>query len=165
MTDLHEVIQARPGADHGVPVDPRSIVVLAPTSTSSPTTTRPSCGTEESRGGGEAESFLADPGARIDVHPGTDDRMAETGMGANPAVGGPDRPRPRQWRRRDRCGEQAPTFCPGLNQGREGPTSREEGSTCAPSATNAVGSEPPGARAAPGGTGRLPAPSPRRAPS
>ena len=40
MADLHQVIDARVDSDDGV--DPRSIVVLAPTSTSSSTITRPS---------------------------------------------------------------------------------------------------------------------------
>lgn len=44
MSNLHEVIEPRSRTDDGVARRSRSIVVLAPTSTSSPMTTRPSWG-------------------------------------------------------------------------------------------------------------------------
>ena len=58
---------------------PRSTVVLAPISTSSSITTRPSCGTvwKPSGGDGEAEAVLADADAGIDVDPVADQRVRQ----------------------------------------------------------------------------------------
>ena len=58
---------------------PRSIVVLAPTSTSLSITTRPSCGTVWNPSGrdSEAEPILSDPDARVDIDPVADQRMGD----------------------------------------------------------------------------------------
>ena len=72
--------------------DPRSIVVLAPTSTSSSRMTRPSWGTDRNPSLVEAnpKPFLSDPGAGIDVNACSQNRVAQARMCANPAVSADD---------------------------------------------------------------------------
>ena len=74
--------------------EPRSIVVLAPTSTSSSRITRPSCGTREEavRRDGEAEALLADARAGIDIDPRAEQRVRQAGMRADAAVGAEHHP-------------------------------------------------------------------------
>ena len=70
-------------------VEPRSIVLLAPISTSSSSTTRPTCGTvrKSGRRGGEAEPVLADARAGVQGHARADQGMAHARMGADAAIG------------------------------------------------------------------------------
>ena len=69
-------------------IAPRSTVVLAPISTSSSITTRPSCGTdmEAVRRDREPETLLADAGAGVDVDPIADQRMRQRSMRADPDI-------------------------------------------------------------------------------
>ncbi len=80
------ILQPRPITVSG-PL-PRSIVLLAPISTSSPISTRPSCGTLRwpRCAEREAEAVLPDPHARVDHHPLADQAMAEGRAGADHAV-------------------------------------------------------------------------------
>ena len=70
------------------PAEPRSTVLLAPISTSSCSSTRPSCGTVRNprTGDRKAEAFLSDPRAGIDIDPVAENRMTDAGMRADPAV-------------------------------------------------------------------------------
>ena len=67
--------------------DPRSIVELAPTSTSSSRITRPSWGIERNPpGGGKSEPFLPNPRTRMNVDARSQNRETKAHMCANPAV-------------------------------------------------------------------------------
>ena len=106
--DHHQIVDLAAAADHVSAPLPRSIVVLAPISTSSPMSTRPSCGTlswparrASPVAEREAEAVLADPRAGVDHDPGADQAMAQGRAGPDHAVGAEARRRRRSphWRR------------------------------------------------------------------
>src|SRR5579859_36370 len=88
MTDLHEVIDARAGADHGIvgrtAIDRRVGSDFHVVFDDHPTELRD---TEKAGlGRGETETLLTNPSARVDVDARAKQRMTETGMGADTAV-------------------------------------------------------------------------------
>ena len=84
-------------------------VLLAPTSTSSSSTTRPSCGTVTNPVGAdrEAEPLLPDPRTRVDIDARAQHRVADRGVRARPGSAGPSWTPVADHRTRRRCGRTA----------------------------------------------------------